>query len=345
MLRKGQRVFLDEDDHIYYNIRIQPSERGSMPARYSETRVQPIIEDPSRYEMAVVRFSVPMLNMPILFFRDGTAANGWTPDQAYYVTLSFDGYDAQQQLVWLPNTNGAMLYGKPDVWHYNEMLGFLNTALAAAFVDLKANKPLAPPTQAPFVTFDQDAGLFTLWAEQLYDSDGPPTATIYFNSELFRLFSTLQIIGNFDEERKENIILVRNRNNNSGVHLGQPYYQMTQESSTLSLWGDLRSLQFQTSSIPVNPEYLPGQTNQVRRVITDFEPIDEAPSRSSVQYYPQGPLRYYSLNASTPLRQIDLDVVWIDRFSNTYPVYINREDQLTVKIAFRRIASVDERKE
>ena len=82
-------------------------------------------------------------------------------------------------------------------------------------------------------------------------------------------------------------------------------------------------------------ELLPTQYNNSVAVLTDFEPIVAEPSRETIQFFPQGPLRFYDLRSEYPLTDIDLSIKWVDKRDNTYPLYLSSGDSFTVKLLFR----------
>jgi hypothetical protein len=324
------------NDSEYYNIRITDV-GGTRVASFNEERVTPILANPSQYELAVVRFSVPAQKLPIMFFRTGEEKDGYDADEFYSVTMSYDGVDVTKQLVHVSTESPNDLYGKPTVWSYNDFLASLNNAFNSAFADLKAAKPLAPPTAPPLMHFNHVTKLFSLYAPEEYLTTGPPTIEIFFNRELSRLFDTFQNVyyGDNPEAKRWHYVVYDLVLNHLEIN-GNNYLAMTQDDSTLYLWNEIQSLQFSTNSIPVNPEFLSAQKNVTRRVITDFEPESTAPSREVIQYYPQGPLRFYDLKSSYPLKGIDLRVEWTDRKGVNRPVYVSDEDPLTVKLLFRK---------
>lgn len=326
----------DSEDNIYYNVRLlNNTNKDVIPAVFSENRVVPIIEDPSKYELAVVRFKVPSETIPI--FR-------WIDDK-YSITLSFGGDDFTEYLPWIPKalpTDNKFLYGKA-IWSYQSFLDAINLAFKTAFAKLILTHPAAPPTEAPFITLDTATSLMTLWTEKLYE-ESTNTIAIIFNYDLFAVLPAFQVdrinipppsMGasfNIKFQRMK----VKDNYNNSTTYNGKPYYKFQQEYSTLALLNDFVSITFESDSIPVEPELLPAQTNIVRRIITDFEPLDGINDRQSLQFYPQGPLRYYDLKSSYPLHKVDIRVFWVDRKGDQFPIYINRDEVLTLKLQFRR---------
>lgn len=315
---------MSKEDNIYYNITIKGDAKTGGQAIFRENRVGVIIENPSHYQLAVERFSVPSINIPILIF----------DNRDFKISFQFDNLTITKPLIWIPNDINV---SQPKyLWHYQEMLNMINVAFESAFTDMKLAKPLAPPTEAPFLTYNPTTQLITLNAEQTYNSSGVPTINIFFNLQLFNIMPSFV---NFEQEEKEPLahqILVQDLKFNRTTFNGKPYFNVVQEFTTLSLWNDLQSIVFMTDSIPTTPELDSSQKNITQRVITDFEPLTGINDRQNIQYYPQGPLRFYDLDSSYPLRTIDLTVYWKSTLGVLYPIYINDTDVLTVKLLFRK---------
>jgi hypothetical protein len=322
----------DAEDNVYYNITLRNYEVKNREAFFSETRVQNVLDNPSEYELSVVRFSVPGYNIPVMWYR---------PD--YKIYMEFDGYTAEYELKF-PTNSDVDLYGRPAIWNLQEVINMMNTSLKNCFDEIKLNRPLAPPTEAPFFIIDKDNNRIKMYAEQLYENNPPPPAP---QTTIRIAFSELvqKLIPTFIYYKKDLPIgvdgdayqfIISNQYTNSTTFNGKPYYVITQEEESLYLWTELQSIQFETNSIPVNPEFLPTATNNIRRIITDFEPEKGNPTRQVIQFFPQGPLRYYDLLSNYALRTIDMVVYWEDRDGITYPIQLTRGDVLTLKLQFRK---------
>ncbi len=317
------------DDYVYYNIRISNDTGGnfSIPAVYSENRTDVILDNPNDYEVAVERFRIPGIDIPIMYWKD----NKWS------ITLSYDGLDVTEFLQYIPTS--FPVFGSRDIWNYQEFLDSTNQALQTAYTALKTAKPGAPPTEAPFFTYDAPSQLITLNAEQTYDTtSGTPTIEFYMNQPLFVLFSAFENfnVQSLGDPQKSHRMTIKNNYNNTTTIGGKPYYSTKQSYSTLFLFNDLVSIVFETDTIPVNPEKQPAQTNVTQRIITDFEPLSSINDRTAFQYYPQGPLRYYDLKSDYPMKSIDIKVYWKDKDNVQHPVYVPADDTLSVKLLFRK---------
>jgi len=313
-------------DYVYYNIRIDSNTSPQGRASFNQTRVQPILENPSEYELTIERFFIPAINIPILIFKENR----------YSVTLSFDGADVTQPLIWIPNTAYAGLYGN-TIWYFQEMLDMVNIAFKDAYDALKLLKPAITPTNPPYITFDSETGFFIFNAEKLYDPvvNGGETVKIYMNIELFKLFNAFQDFEQEELEPKAHQIIVKDNGNNTSP-TNSLYYKTYAEWNNLFAWNDLQSIVFETNSIPVIPENNQSQVNLTQQIITDFEPIAGTNDRSAIQFYPQGELRWYSLNSTQPFYTMNLNVMWKDKQGELYPIYINETEALTVKMLFRK---------
>ena len=101
---------------------------------------------------------------------------------------------------------------------------------------------------------------------------------------------------------------------------------------------DLKSIEFLTSSIPVNRELQGFQKNITSDFLTDFEPIESEKwyPGGVLSFYPQGPLRYIDLLANDPMLRFDLVINWRSKSGKSYPYYLQGDQSLTIKVLFRK---------
>lgn len=325
-------VEIDKHDNIYYNVRIiNDDDTKSINAEFEENRVVPILNNPKDYHLAVVRFSVPAINIPIFNFEDG----------AYIITLEYQGNDFTAPVQYIQNH--PFDSNNREVWNYQEFLNMINATFETQFQALKLAHPGTAPTEAPYLTYDANTQLITLNAEQAYN-DPVNGISIYFNARLYLYFTGFQVFDyDYISEPKHFKLLIKDNKNNSATIGGKPYYLMKQEYQTLFLWNDFKSIVFASDSIPVASELLSSQTNILRKIITDFEPLSDINDRQSFQYAPLGPLRYYDLESSYPLRKIDVKIFWEDKFGKLYPIILDKGQVASIKILFKkRTALADE---
>lgn len=305
--------------HTYYNINMYNEENRPAPARYSVSRNSDIIDYPSNYEIAVVRFKLPLYEMPIFIWRPNTLS----------LKLSYDTSEVIEPLIYISNGSYDSVYGDA-IWSYQEFIVIINNALASAFTALKALEPTMPPTTPPFFIYNAALEKVELMAPYNY-IEGMKTKLFVDDLLLNYLmgFQTYTVDGAFPNQ-----ILIKDNKNNQTVYAGNTYYKMKQEFSTLSLWSDFKLITFETT-IPVNAENLSGQQNITKTILTDFLPSDGIVDHQSLQYYPKGPIRWYSMNSALPLRDITMTVKWSDIYDYEHILYISKHEGLSVKLAFR----------
>lgn len=321
----------DTTDHIYYNIDIRkPDDYKNLPfqAEFSETRVDSILNNPSDYELSVVRFSIPSQSIPIFLWKSNI----------FSVSLKFQSFVFTTTLNYIPNSPGAGYdYYGPSIWNYQDFIDIINVGLFTSFNAFIAGTVpyMLRPTAAPYMVYDAATQLCSLIAQTQYDVTYTNPVYIYFNDSLANYFPALQNFGTADPVLNK-YIKVKDNFNNTITISGQQYYKITEEYSTLFLWNDLQKILLETDSIPVVNELLGSQTNKTRKIITDFEPLSQINDRSMIQYYPQGPLRFYDLVSNYPLKQMNVKIYWADKQGQTYPIYLNSTDNLTIKLYFKR---------
>jgi len=316
-------------DNIYYNVRLNNNlPLSSMPVVFYENRVQPIMNKPDDYELAVVRFKLSTLGLPILI---------WASQPLLSVTLTHDGVDYTTPLTFINNGTANSVYGN-SIFNFQEFLNIINLALQTSYDNLKIGFPLSSITKPPFLLIDHPTNAVYFAVEPAYIFPiGPDvfSTQIYFNEALYFFFPALQAFATSDQVKTYQII-VQDLLVNTSVIQTVPYLIMKSDYPIFALWNDYQSISFESNTIPIVPENQPAQTNVITALVTDFEPLEEENNRTSFQYFPQGPLRYYSLSSPVPLSQIDIRVYWQDRFGNSFPLYLPFGQVCTVKLLFRK---------
>lgn len=349
-----------QDTHqIYYNVSVRKQEKKAFsPASFNISRTAPIIQKPSDYELTITRFNIPSRNIPIFVWGSGNyqpepSLPNYNPNSKvnkYFITFSYGGVDVTQALEFIPN-GAASFYGDA-IWIYQQMVDIINQALSKLFwSDYPTNTvrrfPTAPPTQPPFLYLDETTKLFTVKFEDTYNTGtdflggtpATPTIEIYFNSPFLDLFGGFNVLSNPTDPIKTYQILVRDDGNNTNafnpnIPVGQIY--MTQEYVTLASWTDLKSIVFTSDTIPLVSELQPTIKDDTRRILTDFIPNAEIRDDTYFQYNAFGFKRYYSLYGSSEIYTLNLNIYWEDKTGELFPIYIDGDQEASIKILFQK---------
>lgn len=365
-------------DNIYYNVQVFNNAKDQLiTASYTDNRVSVILDNPSLYYMAVVRFKIPAVSIPIMIFRDNY----------YGISLRYAGVtypkpaDPVQFIPYIPVTLGD----NNLIFYFQDFLDMVNSYLTYLYNQVVAdnpadpNVPANPPLPAfqssnPFFTYDPKTQLISLYALRIFGEENPNHMQIFFNTELqsilqFQNFAETTFF--YPQVLPQQLYLIRvfntgfNQNLGTGLTNGVPntdnpygenYYVMTQQLISLFLFNSFNSIVFTSNNIAVRAEQLPGPpqvpqpgtasaqgttsgSDNTLSVLTDFEPLQVAFDKSYFQYYPQGPYRYYDLISTEPLRNLNITVKWTDQFGDLHPVFLLPGDVFTMKILFRRKGS------
>ena len=339
-------------------------------AKYDPTTTNTtILQDPSKYYMSIIRFTIPNSDVPIFNFllKDESKS---TTEGVYGIALEYKGTVISQNLQYIPlKTSTPVEYG---VYHYERMLDFVNTALLTAYTALDLANPLpADAKAAPFMTYESSTGLLSLWAPTGYDSQTADPVKIWFNTYLWDMMNSFNLKSdNFPKtgsssDNRDYQIMVESVSDNVFLAATNPitpwrsitpsalnWFQMEQEYNTLFLWNDIRGFRFLSTTIPSVEEYTPAvssvnntalnstsSTTSAIKIITDMEiqATTDASARSIVSYLPTAQFRYIELTQSGgPLKPFAFEIYAVDKFGNTAPLSITVNQSITVKFMFVR---------
>lgn len=304
-----------ETEHIYYNISINNQTTNSINAVFSESRSSAILDNCSDYQLSIIRFSVPVKNIPLMILNNNL----------YKLTYSYDGLDVPTTVAWSSNSNNPQKQNY--IYNPQEFVDAVNIALLNGFNSIKTLKPAFPATVSPYFVIDGDLVNFCAQTTM--------TNQLYFNKPLKNMFNTLSFIENYNGDEtnlKYYQIVIKNNSNNTIPSITPLQYKMVSSSSILPLWSDFQALVIATS-MPVNSELLGAQNDKRRIVLTDFEATLN--DKSPLRYYPQGPLRYYDFISKIALMAVDVALYWESNKTNQlYPIILEQGDTATIKIMF-----------
>ena len=280
----------DESDpsFIYYDITVtstRTEETGitDPQVRFQESRTQPIVSDCSKYNMAIIRFTMdgagsdlplwiptimPDSDQQNLRGYDGQGYTGFDPNMTIYaVTLNVfkNGINASgtTYIEWVSEINNAAV-GSPKYYYtysYSHFCSLFNKAVLNAFT-ICVSQVVNPLSKPPKLVYNGATNLFSLYCDSLgYGDDRTLTTeswTITFDANLYQLLRNFENIYTPNNQPSTNEIIVRNNINNIFTGLdGTKYYVMTQDfPSTDTMWSPVQSILFTSSLLPIIPEQL-----------------------------------------------------------------------------------------
>jgi len=348
-------------DNIYVNVNFNHDDINSIipqPAEYKVTKTIPIIEKCNDYYLSVVKFDLPLRDIPLYIF-PVVPGSGFTNLAPMVIGIRTGGINFSVQLIYVPDNN----YTQPNqnnpsqqiitpyyfVYSYDNLIHAINAALSAAYI---ASGLSLLNHDFPYFYIDYKTQLINLVVDQ---RDFAPTATpaipnpvplatIYINEYLqFYLtsFPYTYIGDNLSGRAYELNLVVFGAYNLQAPVGGFTANQkiFTQEYQTLNTWAALKRLLITTSSIPIISEYTPTNNSGISStfpIISDFTPQLEFPgqTRSIAYYLPTSQYRLVDLKSSESLFTIDLRIYWVDIYNNIYPLTLSIFQQGSIKLGF-----------
>jgi hypothetical protein len=374
---------------LYYNILIKNNNTGydtsgnpivinnSTPLIFNESRSQPYIDRPSDYFMSVISAQIDSQSLPV-FIAEPIVGSNDPSDTIYWITIT-NGNDntiLHQNIKWIPDDKSVPAPdGKaPDnytsnPWYYcysyDYFIGLINKTLSDMFI---------PYTEvvAPFLTFTD--GVISLNAEVTnWKSDiktGLGIFNIYFNTELYYLFSSLDAIlvneplPSGTPNANYRLLLLQNP---SGVNTITVYTDLTAvplssgsgaykaivsscNFSPLPFWNPIDSIVFTVGQLTVVPELISANTKYglggsgtVSNADQYYILFDYSASltkdnqyQPNIIYEPIAEYRLADLYGINPIDALTINTFWKDKNGVLHIMTLESGGSAALKIMFRK---------
>jgi hypothetical protein len=269
------------------------------------------------------------------------------------------------------------------VYTYSYWLSLCNAALQTAWADINAQFQAwyvsvgavgAVPdliTKPPTLTRNNNNNLFSIWGDRYgfggsdrtsAGSDADESFTLYFNNNMYGLFSNFDNLYRNLPNEQTNEILFYSKQYQNIVNVASPpapaaksYWVMEQDyESTSTLWCPVENITFTSTLLPIVAEqtgkpnvFGEGNDNPLNSSQFAFQPIvtDVALTNTSandyrefIQYAPTAEYRLAAFQRSkNPISNIDIQVFWKNRLDGKlYPLTMFNNSSISIKIMLRR---------
>lgn len=352
------------NEDIYLNITVHNGKMDDvLQASYSAERNQALMDNPSDYKVAVVRFDCPSTAFPKQIFNK---------PHEYSLTLYFgpDNLTSEQilanyQIDFTTNPN-PMISNPNYVFYFKQFTISMNNAFTAAYNSIVAQYNAiygagawvaAFPTQAaPYIFFDQNTELFSIVTPIANDDSQTNKVEIWFNHALFQSFlSFMAGLYGFDRpDGKDARLIIRDFKNNrydaSGAYnpTAGALYHITQEYKALNEFYRVYKIVILSNSLVSRKEFIsvysPSQNsgdNEDGKVISipivqDFDYEFYDPNSTRIVYNPSGPWRWMDLLSNAPLTKVDFQVYAQSEKGQLLPVQLLPNQNCNIKFCFRK---------
>lgn len=389
MANYGRKIAGVQDaSDLYYNILIKNNNTGydssgnatvnnvSTKLIFDEMRAQPYLDKPSDYFVSLLTFQVDSIRLPV-FIAEPIAGSTDINDTLYFYTIT-DGNDAvilHNRIKWKPQNVDAPLPPSPVpsdytkypyyfCYDYQYFLNLINEQVAQDFIT-------AGLTQKPFSLVYNKGNITCIGDKDTYRTNFQGYVwysvvnplKIYFNTELYYLFSSLPSIYGFNPNVNVDYQILMNINP-SGLNMTTVYTDLTtsppsspytaiqnkSEYNPLAWWSPIDSIIFTSSFLYIVPELISANSSYGLSGLSDTANANQfyilsdykSPEYGGNNYQPilfYEPVAEYRLSdlyGQMPISQLQIVVYWKDLWGVLHDFYLESEGMASLKLLFRK---------
>lgn len=400
-------LYLDdtvEPSEIYYNIIVKNNITGydnlgnptpinsSVPLTFDETRAKPYLNNPKDYYMSVLSFEMDTQAVPVFISEPVVGATDIS-STIYWITITDANNNVvtngHQNVRWSPEDLSAPKPPSPVPTNFNEYPYYFGYNYSY-FIEL-VNKALATPAHtstAPFLTMEGNfvtlsaparanlnQDFMTDASGNCVDFNGNPNPLghkIFFNSELYYLFSSLPAIERNEPLKGSLGGTVKNANfqllmviNPSGTNLStvatsftippatNPYRVVNSvtEYPPFPMWNPVDTIVFTADHLYIVPELIAAnattstQNVDARKsnaesyyILADYAaPLYTGKEyKPNITYQPSAEYKLSDVYGNNPIYQLNLNVYWKDKYGSLHRFLLESGGTASLKILFRK---------
>ena len=360
-------------DNIFVNLTLSNStNQPYAPAVTNQAFNEALCDEPMDYEMALESFQVPLQSLPLFIMGTdlevgvceiprpetatppGTFPNETTGTATTVVYTSIFQYDTTEN----------------QVFGYNHFLEMLNTALKKSWTD--ESSPGGAMNQ-PYFFWDETRGLIKLAMPYAFVNATSVEGfgwTVYWNDPLQARLNSFNVRRNAitGNVRYEVQVVTVDPYDNSIIGLypfpqgatpsvrdANTVYIISQEYGSFEYLCDVRRIIFTSGTIPLYKEWFPtstrqyagtdnpklGVANPVNILASYILPLDFPGNQRSIIRFRADEYRWNTVISNAPIRNMDVQIYWVDRLNVLRPVQINQKDSVTLTLYFRSKEHID----
>jgi len=395
----------------YYNILVKNnntgfdkdgnaiSTTGAVELSFEQTRTIPYIHYPRDFFMSVVAFEMDTQSVPV-FIADPIVGQSDINKLVYTITMEYQPSPTaphtvlQQNVAWFPEDASATAPtgNVPDAYNmdpyyyaytYQHLINVINATLQNMWSTL--GSPFSSTNESSiFLTLENN--MVSLYANKFLcqtnslgvpvSTSGLPTSSkwikVYFNSELYNLFSSLEAIKQPQPlafttptasylNTNYQLLFIRDRSSKNNATVSTVFTTIppsnndlmvvnSSEYSPLPYWNPIDKIVFTTAQLPVVPQLIAAASNyytntqnvstnaDTQYILCDFSAQLKTGTeyKPNISYVPPAEYVLSELYSDKELYSISIFVHWKDKFGDLHPFYLEPGGTALLKIMFRK---------
>lgn len=320
------------NDDLYIDLlisnSIQTNANSRVPVQFSQNSSQTILNSTNGYKFSIIRFALNTETLPI--FIPTMKSDNTT---IYSITMELDGVQFQQFMEFEPqNINPIEPEEYYYVYSYQYLIYLVNKCFSSCLNGLTSS--IDDP---PKMSYDGTTQKCTISLDNsIYGYNESTKINIYMNFAMYALFASIPAMllntNNLGMDYQINNLI----SSNTSI--------LTQDNSTIAIWNPVGSVIFTSNLLPIYQSQTPpiqiykeGSVSNTSssfgflNILTDFlgNDLQFVPF---IQYAPTI-YRYLSLKANTEIKNIDLQVFWMEKNSGLLKrVYLGVGGACSIKL-------------
>ena len=349
---------------VYVDLNMTNSnyEKPAVPIEFNEARAEPIIKDAEAYNVAVARFHIDTLTLPVWI---PLLQQGEVNNTIYSFTLTYKSHAFQAYLTFVPQdstlpTPAAGNNSDPyyHVYNFSYVKDLLNTTLLAAFNGLKAlveaDSDTLPTSFEPWFLYDPSSSELILNADKsAYDHALANPIVVFMNDAMHKMVSSFPVyrFTNNITNGKNYQLIIKNNHSQNVMQITDDLQVLLSymEQSCTGMWSPIDSILFSSGNLPVRGSLVPspatfGTSNSTNSfssstvsLLTDFQisQVTGKESRGSVEYAPSF-YRKIDLLGHGSIDTINIRVFWRDIYGAVHDLKLPAGCNASIKLLFIR---------
>lgn len=357
-------------DNVYINFSIVNNNSSGLPIPlvYEDNRSAPVIEDPCQYYLAVQKFHISTIGLPIYIPQiqlNNEDANVNLTNLSF--TLQYGSDVFQSYLNYVPQNASAPVPSSVSsqdlstdyyfIQSYSYLVNLMNDTLKACFEGLQGIEGIELPNgcTAPFILFDPSSNECVLNCDSNYEKSNTTPINLYCNHAMYNLLSGFEYThyANNTDGMNHKLNVYNNFYTNQVELNNITYYQAYEQYSSCNTWNPVKSILITTNNLPIYPQIINdtvqfntmrnnfgNNSNATMNVLSEFSvAVDEANSYLPAIDYSTGITNTYrliDLFGHGNVSNIKMNVYWQDYYGNVYTLYLANGQAADLTLIFRR---------
>ncbi len=347
--------------HTYYDINFMNNDQQGNPTNslvYTESRNMPYLKNPSNYYVSIVRFSLMSATPSIPVFIPHVQLGQNDVNKTVYEFTIFRASDSTYHTLhvsYIPSNSNLSVNPPLTVqdlsneyyfcYSYSLWVEMMNSALATLATSLGI--------AVPYFQFDITTSLLKLYIPYTWGG----VYNLLVNQRLYMLLDSIPATFSTDPTTNKSYYTIYEIKTPVQQYYkpvgGTPpvYWEITQETTSISLLNPVSSIVFTTALLPLNnnltspPQIFNttstfnsnGNNSNISPIITDFQVnvSNGNTYKNSIEYTPTAEYRLVDIMSDTPISSIEVSVFWKDVYGVLHPYRLAAGASGNLKLLFR----------